>query len=352
MFLTAAVALASGVAFAGPADWAFAGSFGAPSNFTPATDHSIAAVRIAVDSAGKMYVAVTPGATDKLVWSATAPTTSLTTPTYTLVTSASTEDLGNGWQGISTDAANNVYLSGDDGAGVVTPSKIRKFDSTGTAAAAFGTAGTVLYPSAQARFSGNALFSNGTLLAVNLHGSAAVVFNTTTGDEITSWPWTAGLYVRDVAIKQDTVGGNDEIFLMKSGKVVKVTGGTAAAPAGYTTVTPWETGGTPPPFDTSFQVKPSLTYFAKDDTLIHGNWDVAAGGTENNAYVVDAATGNVIQTLAGIYRAGDCAAYTAGGVDYLYVLNGGVNTGTPDGVIQVYTKPTTPAAAVNEWSLY
>lgn len=352
MFLTAAVALASGVAMAGPADWTYAGSFGSPSNFSPATDHSIAAVRTAIDSTGKMYVAVTPGAGNRLVWSATAPTTSLTTPTYTLLSSASYDNMANGFQGISTDAANNVYLTGDDGIGTgpapLNGSTIQKFDSTGAAVATFGTAGTVVYPNTAVRMTGNALFSNGNLLTVNVHGTTNTVFNSVTGTEIASWACAIGTFPRDVAIKQAT----DEIFVMKSGQIFKVTGGTAAAPTGYTTVVAWEFGGTPPAFNTSSQVKPSLTYFAKDDTLIHGNWDVATGGTENSAYVVDASTGNVIQVLAGIYRPGDCAVYTAGGVDYLYVLNGGVNTGTSDGVIQVYTKPTTPAAAVNEWSLY
>ena len=356
MLLVGAAALVGSTAFAGPGDWTFAGSFYAPYHTADqSTTASAATNRIAIDSTGKMYVTVgTNDALDKLIWSTQAPTTDFTTPTYTLVGSVSNEDMANGWQGLAIGASDVLYASGDDGAGTVMPDQIRKYDSAGSPVTAFGTNGTVFYDpnaavppagAATRRFSSVGVMSNGDIMAIQLLGQSAIIFDGTSGDELTSFTWGLGGYARDIAVVQDSVNGNDTLFVMRNGSLRRITGGSTSNYAGYQTIEPWTLNATPPPYDTTFNVKPGVGYFAKDNTLMHGNWDPAAGGTENNAYVVDAANGNTLQVLSGIYRAGDLAAFTSGATDYLYVLNGSQ-------FIQVYTKPTTPPAAVAEWSLY
>jgi hypothetical protein len=333
-FLVCAVLFGTVTCFAGPADWAYQGSFATP-NF--GTAETIGVQRLMTDSAGRLYLSVNAAVPNEYIYRCTAPTTDLSTPTYTLIV----QDTGmnNGFQGLACDSSNNFYVMGESG--TAGTGQLRKFDSAGTLVTAFGTSGIV---TPVARMTGMALLSDGNLVATTF-GGALYKYNASTGVE--SGPFTSALanYTRDLAVKPDA-GGNDVIFGTQSGRLKRVTGGSVTNLAGYTTAVDWFTGATPS--DSGTSVRPSCYYFGNDDTVIFGNY------TDHRVFVVNASTGNVLQTLGdgtNEYGAGqlggasDVAVTRSGGKDYLYVC-----TAWP--VVQVYSKNTTPVASVNDWSIY
>lgn len=339
----AAVVLATATTCsAGPADWAYLGKFATP-NF--GSGETIGVQRLASDSLGNLYLSVNAANPHQYIYKCVAPTTSMTTPTYTMVLNYPV--MGNGFQGLTCDSANNLYVMGESGA--VGTGALRKYDSAGNLVTSFGNAG-VTTPTA--RLTGLAVLSNGTLLSTTF-GNMFYTFDSTTGVE--SGPTTSPLanYVRDLAVKPD-VGGNDVIFANQSGRCKQVTGGSVTNVAGYLTSVDWFTGASPAPVDSTWDVRAGITYFAKDDTVIFCNKANPSNGINNYAYVVNSATGNAVQVLGdGTNQSGtnqlggasDATVITSGGVDYLYVA-------TQWPAVQVYSKATTPAAAVSDWSIY
>ncbi|MEI7633711.1 MAG: hypothetical protein WCK47_05465 [bacterium] len=333
--LAAAISLAASLAAAGPASWQYLNSFGAPDLAPGIPGSSAATNRIIIDSRGIIYI--TTGTNDsnpKCVWRATAPTTDFSTPTYTLVTSDLSTELANGWQGLAVDADDNLFVSGDN-LGSPIKSQVRKFDKDSNPITSFGTSGVVI--NTTQRLSGCALMSDGRVVVLQILGARMLVLNSATGATDTQVDWTVGGYTRDITIKKDAATGNDVLYVNRNGILQRVTGGSTTNPANYQTTEPWCLGASPAPTDCSFDVKNGCFFFTKDNSVITGN---NRGG---NVYVVDAATGNALQVLTGIYSAGDVAAFTSGENDYLYVL-----TGTQ--YVQVYSKSAVSAAG--DWSMY
>jgi hypothetical protein len=200
-----------------------------------------------------------------------------------------------------------------------------------------------------ARLTGLALMSNGKLLATTF-GGALYNYDATTGAE--TGPFTSALstYTRDITVKPDGAG-NDVIFGNQSGLCKKLTGGSVTNLAGYTTVADWMTGASPVPVNSTTDVRAGICYFATDDQVISVNKANPSDAVHNNAYVINASTGNVTQNLGDgtnqygpnqLGGASDATVVMSGATRYLYIA-------TQWPVIQVYFQP---AAAVEEWSIY
>lgn len=341
--LAASVALlvVGSATFAPAATWTYKGQFPSP-NWGLGETNGVQ--RLCADSAGNLYLSVNAGSPAEYIFKCVAPTDVMTTPSYTQVLQDSA--MLNGFQGMVTDASNNLYVMGESG--TTGTGTLRKFDSSGNLVAGFGTAGVVTTTD---RLTGMALLSNNTLVATTVWGSQLYSFNTTTGAQLGAVQSPLSTFTRDLAVRPDPAAGNDVIFAVQSGLLKKLSGGSATNLAGYTTIVDWCTGGTPAPVNVGNSVRPGACYSASDNTVIFGNFTTTISPT-NCVYVVDASTGNCLQTIGdGTYGSGptqlagpsDVAVIVQGAKKFLYIS-------TQAGYVVVYTQDST--AVVNEWSLF
>lgn len=332
----AALGLAT-AAQAGPGDWTWEKLVPAP-ELTPGVS-TISGQRLTADSLGQIYIATNSSSPiDERVWKATNfdAVSTPTLPDYVEVVRNDT--LVNGFQGMVCDDANNVYLLGEGGANGT--NRLYKFNSAGVADPAFGTAGVVAL---DLRHTGMGLMSDGNLLATNFGGNLYKI-DAVTGDMITSTTAVSvPNFVRDLSVKQDA-GGNDVIFLNRSGDLVKYAGGSVSDLAAYTATQNYDGVVNA---DTTFNIRAGLVYFEADDTVIFCNKD------DQKVYVCDAATGAVVQTLGSgtegtapgnLAQPSDVAVFQKAGVDYLVIVQAA-------NVLTVYTKPSTTSSVI-DWSVY
>ncbi len=345
MFLTAAVALASGVAMAGPADWAYLGRVDAPLNNSGLK--ALACTRLAMDTNGNAYVAHYGDSQLQVHLDKFLPPTGpvLTVPAYTRVHDKYLAVAANGIMGLMPDASGGMYFAMDNGNSPL-PNYIGKVNSD-------GTTGTFNIDTTGKRINAIGLNAAGELLAFPLTGGAQVWrYDATSGAPLADIPITLTGNIRD-AIKV-TVGGVDKWFMNRSGNLMRVDLASATVDAGLVDgssnpITVTDVGGAG---------GYGVTYFAKDDTVIYCTHDNAAVSLRSTIYVVNPATRQAVQVIDGLeetppssgitkaVKPADALCYTIGTTDYMLLANSSQN------YLTVFSKPTTPAAAVNEWSLY
>lgn len=246
----------------GPGAWEFYATVDAP-------DNSIGVQRVSSDSSGAVYYSINES-TDKQIYKSTDPLAA----DYTLLHQDNTQ--ANGFQGMCSDSSNNFYAMGESGA--AGSGTLVKYDSSGNLVTAFGTSGVVT-PSD--RMTGMDIMSDDSTLVATTFGGVLTTYDSTTGDDTPATNTGSGNYVRDLAVKANS-GGNDFLFLNQSGDLKRISGD-------YTTVEDWGTGIINT--NTSWQVRAGVGYYAADDVVIYGNKD------DNQVYVVDATTGDLIQRL-------------------------------------------------------
>lgn len=337
-FLALSVLLALPVlATAGPGDWVYKGSVAGPvwSN-----------TRIAVDSTNAVYVAGDKSVFKSVDIAAAVAADPLVAPNWTLMIDGNIPDptnpdpalqhlTGNSaalntYQGIAVDPTDDsVYFVCDGDATV--QGRIDKFSSAGVAD---GTIADIKITLGD-RTGAAQVLSDGNLLIANYTGNI-LVMDAATG-ALGAWTdTTSGTFLRDIDLKGDTVLGG------LSGSSIAITGGTAADITGYTTVTSIAAGIT----STTWDVSCGVEYFAADDSVLVTNFNDRA------VYVSDATTNALVQTVDFndastdvLIKVSDIAAFSAAGTDYL------VATAAAATALYVWTKDTTPPAAVSEWQL-
>lgn len=244
--------------------------------------------------------------------------------------------MANGFQGITSDADNNVYIAGESG--TAGTGVLYKFDASGDPVTAFGTNG-VATPTG--RLTGIDILPNGTILATNFSGQF-FTFDGTTGAEATSGDSGSGNFLRDISL-----GADDVIYGNRSGSAVAITGGTFADPSGYNTTTVLSAQA-----DASFQVRSAGGYSASDNTYIFGNW------ADHRLRVVDVTDGTILQTIGTgspasavdsdaatevYYRPGDNVTWEVNGTEYLlFCLEGPF--------IALYSR--SDETSIQDWSLF
>lgn len=228
-------------------------------------------IRLAADSTGKIYLSEA-GSTQKRIYATADFLTASATPTYTVLLEDNT--MANGMQGLVVDSADNVYVAGDwnaDGNG-----GLWKFNAAGS---------QIWRVTPSLRAMGAGILSNGDVITCKFSGNI-IAYDPATGAEIAQATTSSGNFVRDIAVIPDTVGGADRIFGVRSGSLVEFKGGTASSIIGYSTTELIASKS-----DTSFQVRPSVTYSGHDNTLIWTNM------TDDKVYVWDVATATQVQEL-------------------------------------------------------
>ena len=324
------IMLVSVCAFAGPGDWSFYKTTDTPGL-------TIGVQRVSTDSTGAAYYSVNMSGGEQSVYKATDPTS----PSFTLI--VRDDSMSNGFQGMCSDSSNNFYAMGESGA--AGSGALRKFDSSGNLVTSFGTGGVV---NPEDRMTGMDIMSDDNTLIATTFGGQMWTFDATTGTSETAANTGSGNYVRDLAVQPDDGAGNDVIFFNQSGDLKRITGGSVSDPTGYTTVEDWGTGITNT--DTSWQVRAGVGYFAADDTVIYANKD------DNQVYVVNASTGDLVQTLgSGVVDASadvesgdfvqpsDAEVFVSGEYDYLVV---------PMAVSKVSIYRKQNESKVTDWNLY
>lgn len=290
--------LAASIAFVGTAsaEWTYFDQ-------VPAPDGNIGTIRLAADSTGRVYLSRSTTGAMRIYY-----TDDILAATVDYTQLVEDNAMANGFQGLVVDADDNVYVLGESG--TVGTGTLRKFDSNGDLVTTFGTAG-VATPSN--RLTGLSILSNGTLIATTF-GGQLYTFDPDTGAETIAADTGSGNFVRDIAVRPDTVGGVDEIYATRSGSLVKFTGGTVDFPTSYTVTT--VVSSQP---DASFQTRPGVHYNASDDTVIFGNY--------GNAFnVVDGETNDLLATLTQMNNAADPFVNTSdavtidGGDGYEYLI--------------------------------
>ena len=345
MFLTAAVALASGVAMAGPGDWAFLGKVDTPLNNSGAK--TLAGMRLGMDTNGNAYLAHYGDSQMQVYLVKFAPPTgpTLTVPAYTRVHEKYTAVNANGIMGMVPDASGGMYFALDIG-NSPQPNYIGRVNAD-------GTTGTLVIDTTGRRINAIGLNTAGELLAFPLLGGAGVWrYDATTGAPLADVPITLTGNIRD-AVKV-TVAGVDKWFINRSGNLQRLDLAAATVEAGLV-----DGSNNPITFtDTASAGTHGVAYFPKDDTVIYLAHDNVAVSARSNIYVVDPATRQAVQVIDGLeettvgsgvgkaVKPGDAICYTVGTTDYMLVTQSSQNS------MSVFSKPTTPAAAVNEWSLY
>ncbi|MCC5877462.1 MAG: hypothetical protein JJU11_14675 [Candidatus Sumerlaeia bacterium] len=319
------LALAATVALIGPAaaEWTYFDQVTAPGG-------NIGIIRLAADSTGRVYLSQSSPSTMRVYY--TDNILSETTVDYTQLVEDNA--MANGFQGLVVDGDDNVFVLGESGgAGTNT---LRKFDSNGDLVTTFGTAGVV---NPTNRLTGLSILSNGTLIAATF-GGQLYTFDPETGAETTAGDTGAGNFVRDIAVRPDSVGGADEIYATWSGSLVKFTGGTADNPSSYTVTTVVSAQA-----DAGFQTRPGVHYNASDDTVIFGNYGsyfTVVSGSSNDE-LTTLTQGN--NALDPINNAADAVTFD-GGDDYEYLVLSQNRT-----VLAIYRRFTGTVSSVTDWML-
>lgn len=313
------------LATAGPGTWAYKGAVAGPvwSN-----------IRLAVDSTNAVYVSGDSSVYKSTDIAAAVAADPLVAPTWSLIidgTSATGHAVAlNGYQGIGVDLTDDsVYLACDGDA--TTQGRIDKFTSAGVAD---GTIANIQITLGD-RLGGVQVLSDGNLLVSDLFGKI-LVMDAGTG-ALGAWTdTTCGTYLRDIDLAGDT------IVCGLNGSSSAITGGTAADITGYTTVAAVATGTT----STTWDVSCGTDYFAADDTILVTNFNDQAIYVSNNADYTLAQTID-FNAASGdpAIKVSDIVAFSADGTDYL------VATAAAATALYVWTKATTPPAAVSEWQL-
>lgn len=298
--------------FAGAGDWAWAGIVAAPAG---------AVTRIAVDSNENLYIdnSTTTGLRKWTNFAAgRADYAAYEAPASTDIVAGA----GNGFQCIAVDDSDNVYTVMDyDGEN---DGFVKKFDSTGT------ELWSTVNPMGS-RYGGGDLNADGNLFAMSFNGNTQL-FNGADGTASDpGFNFAGDTYFRGASMDKT----NNLYYVMKSGTLTKVDI-SAQSYASFGAGT-WA--------DTSWKVGPSCDFFEKDQTIIATD--------ETTIHVIDAATGNELQTLVKIndstnydatFPCRGVVAYTVGDTDYMVV-----SYGAGGGAVVVYEKATT--SAVKDWTL-
>jgi len=228
-------------------------------------------------------------------------------------------ELANGIQGISFDADDNVYLSGDNDP----DGFIAKFDSDGNELWSHDDVD---------RVTGSTLLSTGEFLVTDFGGTFRL-FDPEDGTLIDSHE-VDGLanFVRDIVSTPD-----DTVFAIQSGAVMKVTGGDAGNLEGYTATD----FGDAAYIDTSFQVRPSILYLEDQDVVVSGNADFD-DQTDSRIFFQDADTGELVQTIETVfssYLPAGLAEIEVDDTSYLFTtgFRGAMRVFSSPGPVEEYT---------------
>lgn len=342
MLLVGAAALVASTAFAGPGDWAFWGKFDTPLNNSGLK--TAAATRIGMDTNGNAYIAhYGDGQTQAHLVKFVPPSgDTLTLPVYTRVVDYYCTRTLNGVMGMTPDSVGGMYYAIDIGANEV--NHIGRVNADGTTDTAFRIDNTTR------RVNAITADSDGNLVVWPLLGGSAVWhFNGSTAAQLADIPVTLAGNIRDA--QRVNAGGVDKYFLNRSGNLMRVDLATGIVDAGLVDasdnpITVADVGGAG---------GYGVGYFPKDGTLIYCTHDNLATSARSNIYVIDPATRRAVQVIDGLeqvegvaqaIKPADAICYTVGAFDYMVVLQ----SGNP--AASVFRKPTTPPAAVAEWSLY
>ncbi len=288
-FALVAASVAAAIALALPAtthaqngEWEYWTSFTTP-------ESSSGIIRMAADSQGTLYLSQT-AAPIQIVHKSTDAIGALfdgDEPTYSIL--YQNNDLANGFQGIAIDSDDNVYLSGEWNG--ENPGEVLKFDAAGNPVTDFGTNGVLTLPN-EIRFTGITLTSDEATLIATTFGGVLYSIDAATGAEAVQVADSAtGNFLRDIVVRPID-GGDDEIYGNVTSRLWLITGGSATDLSGYTNsvnLTP----GLPESNPQSFSVRPTLTYFAADDTVIFGNVNDDASAV----YVWDPVEEEIAQTI-------------------------------------------------------
>ncbi len=259
-------------------EWEFWTSFTTP-------EESAGVLRMAFDSQDNMYL--TRSGPSRLYKSVDAIDQLFAGEQPTFETLFTDEDAVNGMMGLAVDSDDNVYAVADGDGTEGQEAVVAKFDADGDLVTDFGDNG-LLAGGLDVRLVGAALTSDEATLIV--HGTAGLLYSVdaATGAELVEEVDTeAGGVTRDIAVRP-VDGGDDELYLNRSGRLYRVTGGSATDISGYDQVealTPGLDEGDP-----GWAIRYSVSYFAADDVIIFSNID-------SGVHVYDPVEDEIVQTI-------------------------------------------------------
>lgn len=292
------------------------------------TGTSINGLRLAASADTLYFTNTTFPATNQAVYYTTQPLSM--SPTWKLLVQDNA--MGNSFQGITTDNAGNVYVLGESGtAGTGT---LRKFNAAGDLQ-------WLVNPTA--RLTGLDRLSNGKLIATTF-GGQLYTFDPATGAETIAANSGAGNFVRDLVVQRDSVNGNDILWVNRSGRLVRISGGSATNVMDYTNAELWATGS-----DTTTQVRAGVAFDQLAQSAIYCNRAdhvvrVASPG-EASLLTQVLGSGNPGIELGNFNEPSDVAIMEIEGHRYLFVTQMGAT-------ISIYSDYEVPPASVPEWMMY
>lgn len=298
--------------FGGPGDWSLEGN-------VEYSDINATFIRIAVDSNETLYLSDLGNVASPRVvkWdNFTFCRENIGTPCTPSWSDFAVGTSGYGFQCISIDDSDNVFTlfdSGTEGTGW-----LKKFNSSGILQWEITTAD---------RYSNGDIMSDGNLFTTHSDGSTRIYVSMDGAVSTSGYSFPSSSYPIGGAMDRVT----DTYYYMGGGMLNK-SGAGSSAPFGTAT---WNS--------TPTLIGPSCDFFAKDNTILAAD--------EIGVHVIDAATGNELQTLVNDSGEFNCmgflprgvVAYSVGTTDYLVISGYNLNA------LMVYSKPN--ASPVDDWAL-